>query len=85
MDESLDMSLSVFEIRQDNVGERTGDVLPGTTIPVYREVNGTKTQGFEFESTGKITDDWNIYFGYTQFSTDDPKGNRINTTSLASS
>ena len=81
MDESLDMSLSVFEIRQDNVGERTGDVLPGTTIPVYREVNGTKTQGFEFESTGKITDDWNIYFGYTQFSTDDPKGNRINTTS----
>lgn len=75
------MSLSVFEIRQDNLGISTGDVIPGTTTQVYEGVNGTKTQGFEFESTGKITDDWNVYLGYTQFTTEDPKGKRINTTS----
>ena len=80
-DEALDMSLSVFEIRQDNVGVSTGDVIPGTTTQVYEGVNGTKTQGFEFESTGKITDDWNLYLGYTQFTSEDPEGKRISTTS----
>lgn len=80
-DEALDMSLSVFEIRQDNVGVSTGDVIPGTTTQVYEGVNGTKTLGFEFESTGKITDDWNLYLGYTQFTSEDPEGKRISTTS----
>ncbi|SUI50285.1 TonB-dependent siderophore receptor [Shewanella baltica] len=80
-DEALDMSLSVFEIKQDNIGVDTRTRIPGTTIPVYREVDGTNTRGFEFEATGKITDDWNVYLGYTQFTTEDPKGKRINTTS----
>ncbi len=82
LDETLDLSLSVFEIKQDNVGESTGERIPGINpIPIYREVDGTETQGFEFESTGQLTENWNLYLGYTQFTTDDPNGKRINTVS----
>lgn len=80
-DEALDMSLSVFEIKQDNIGIDTRTLIPGTTTPIYKEVDGTNTRGFEFESTGKITDDWNLYLGYTQFTSEDPEGKRISTTS----
>lgn len=80
-DDALDVSLSVFEIKQDNLGVSTGEVIPGTTTPVYEGVDGTKTTGFEFETTGQITENWSLYFGYTQFKTEDPNGKRINTTS----
>ncbi|WP_301563165.1 TonB-dependent siderophore receptor [Pseudoalteromonas sp. KG3] len=80
-EEALDTSLSVFEIRQDNVGEATGETLPGTTVPIYRGIDGTKTQGFEFEANGSINEQWNVYFGYSQFETKDPDGEKITTTS----
>ncbi|QTE92315.1 TonB-dependent siderophore receptor [Shewanella algae] len=79
-DEALDLSLAAFEIRQDNVGEQTGENLPNSTIPIYRSVDGTKTRGFEFEVNGSINDNWDLYLGYTQFDTEDPKGQKINTT-----
>lgn len=77
--ESLDLSLSAFEIRQDNVGESTGETLPNSTIAIYRGVDGTKTRGFEFEVNGSINANWDIYLGYTQFETKDPEGNKVNT------
>lgn len=80
-EEALDTSLSVFEIRQDNVGEATGETLPGTTVPIYRGIDGTKTQGFEFEANGSINEQWNVYFGYSQFETEDPDGEKVTTTS----
>jgi len=80
-EEALDTSFSVFEIRQDNVGEATGETLPGTTVPIYRGIDGTKTQGFEFEANGSINEHWNVYFGYSQFETKDPDGEKITTTS----
>ncbi|MFM9598203.1 TonB-dependent receptor domain-containing protein, partial [Streptomyces scabiei] len=42
---------------------------------------GTKTQGFEFEANGSINEQWNVYFGYSQFETEDPDGEKITTTS----
>ncbi|WP_411161968.1 TonB-dependent siderophore receptor [Idiomarina sp. HP20-50] len=77
--DALDLSLAGFEIRQDNVGEQTGETLPNSTIPIYRGVDDTQTRGFEFEANGSINKNWDIYLGYTQFETEDPYGERINT------
>uniref|UniRef100_UPI003016658D TonB-dependent siderophore receptor n=2 Tax=Xenorhabdus sp. Sc-CR9 TaxID=2584468 RepID=UPI003016658D len=83
LDNGLDYSLALFEIRQnnytveDNTKERHPDIPRGTRI--YYAANGVKTRGFEVEVSGQITDDWRIYAGYTQFSATGPKGLRINT------
>ncbi len=75
-DEALDLSLATFEIRQDNVGEQTGENLPNSTIPIYRSVDGTKTRGFEFEVNGSINDNWDLYLATPSLIPKIPKGKR---------
>ncbi|WP_082203839.1 TonB-dependent siderophore receptor [Winslowiella iniecta] len=80
LDNGLDYSLAVFEIRQDNLSVLDAEAprLPDNSSP-YRAVDGTKTRGFEAEVSGQITDNWRVYTGYTQFRAVDPDGVRINT------
>lgn len=83
-DNSLDYSLAVFEIHQDNmpVIDETANLLPDNS-KAYRAVNGTKTRGFEAEISGKVTEDWNLFSGYTQFHAQDQNSKTINTISPA--
>ncbi|TDB49085.1 TonB-dependent siderophore receptor [Photorhabdus luminescens] len=78
-DNSLDYSLAIFEIRQDNLPlvDNNAPKLPDLSIPRYT-VDGTKTRGFEAEISGQLTDNWRLYTGYTQFRATDPNGVRIN-------
>ncbi|MDE9551100.1 TonB-dependent siderophore receptor [Xenorhabdus bovienii] len=80
LDNGLDYSLAIFDIRQDNFTEldSTAPRRPDN-IRTYYVINGVKTRGFEAEVSGQITDDWRVYAGYTQFRATDPKGKRINT------
>ncbi|PKH22763.1 TonB-dependent siderophore receptor [Enterobacterales bacterium CwR94] len=79
-DNGLDYSLSLFEIRQDNMTVVDGEAAPlPDNSTAYRAVDGTKTRGFEAEISGQITDNWRIFTGYTQFRAVDPTGLRINT------
>ncbi|GAE12078.1 TonB-dependent siderophore receptor [Yersinia pseudotuberculosis] len=75
-DNSLDYSLAVFEIRQNNmpVPDTTAPRLPDNSQP-YFAVDGTKTRGFEAEVSGKMTEDWNISAGYTQYNVKLPSSN----------
>ncbi|CAQ77822.1 TonB-dependent siderophore bisucaberin receptor BitA [Aliivibrio salmonicida] len=79
LDDQLNLSLNGFNTLQDNLGIKTGDVDPNTGMPIYRGVDGTETKGFEFETNGAITDDWNLTLGYTYFKIEDPQGNRLKT------
>ncbi|WP_408646871.1 TonB-dependent siderophore receptor [Xenorhabdus lircayensis] len=84
LDNGLDYSLAVFEIRQnnytvdDNSGKPKAPEIP-KNARVYYAINGIKTRGFEAEVSGQITDDWRIFVGYTQFRTTMPGGKRTNT------
>ncbi|MDE9568350.1 TonB-dependent siderophore receptor [Xenorhabdus bovienii] len=83
LDNGLDYSLALFEIRQDNFTVYEGIAPPDSGLPknskLYYAVNGVKTRGFEAEVSGQITDDWRVYAGYTQFRAKDPRGERLNT------
>ncbi|AYA39589.1 TonB-dependent siderophore receptor [Xenorhabdus nematophila] len=83
LDNGLDYSLALFEIRQNNFtiedisGKPKAPGIP-QNARVYNAINGVKTRGFEAEVSGQITDDWRIYAGYTQFRATMPGGKRIN-------
>ncbi|MDX7988366.1 TonB-dependent siderophore receptor [Xenorhabdus sp. 12] len=86
LDNGIDYSLALFEIRQDNyTSEDTSGKPKAPEIPknarVYTAVDGVKTRGFEAEISGQLTDDWRIYAGYTQFRATVPGGKRTNTES----
>ncbi|WP_422824014.1 TonB-dependent siderophore receptor [Xenorhabdus entomophaga] len=84
LDNGLDYSLALFEIRQnnytvdDNSGKPKAPEIP-KNARVYNAINGVKTRGFEAEVSGQITDDWRIYAGYTQFRATMSGGKRTNT------
>ncbi|CAM4024603.1 MULTISPECIES: TonB-dependent siderophore receptor [Pseudoalteromonas] len=80
LNERLDISLSGFEIHQDNWGEYTGETIPDTLQAIYQPIDGTVTDGFEFELNGAISDVWNAYFGYTRSEGENPDGTPLNTT-----
>lgn len=78
-DDSLQTSVALFQIKQDNFAQATGEIIPGTIEEAYRAVNGTKTEGFEFEAVGALSPSWQVSFGYTQFKAEDADGIDINT------
>lgn len=79
MDNSVDYSLALFEIRQNNFTQLDNNAPPRPDgSSVYYAINGVKTRGFEIEVSGQLTDDWRIYAGYTQFRGTDTNGKRIN-------
>lgn len=79
MDNSVDYSLALFEIRQNNFTQLDSNAPPRPDgSRVYYAIDGVKTRGFEVEVSGQLTDDWKIYAGYTQFRGTDRDGKRIN-------
>lgn len=79
-DNEIDYSLALFQTRQDNMAvlDATAPPLPDGSA-VYRAVNGTKTNGFEIEINGQISENWRFFSGYSQFRAQDPQRVRINT------
>ncbi|MFU2510700.1 TonB-dependent siderophore receptor [Pseudoalteromonas sp. ASV78] len=80
LNERLELSLSGFEIHQDNWGEYTGETIADTLQAIYQPIDGTVTEGFEFELNGALSDAWNAYFGYTHSEGEQPDGTPLNTT-----
>lgn len=78
MNSRLTTTLSVFRIEQDNVGQDTGKVIPGTTENAFEAVDGTVSKGVEFEINGALTDNWQLTFGATRFVATDNEGKRVN-------
>ncbi|GLS05585.1 ferric-rhodotorulic acid/ferric-coprogen receptor FhuE [Chitiniphilus shinanonensis] len=77
----LNASLSAFRIKQDNLGQSIGLVIPGTVPPetAYEASSGATSKGFELEVAGEVTRGWNVSAGYSQFKLKDADGEDINT------
>ncbi|WP_022946053.1 TonB-dependent siderophore receptor [Pseudoalteromonas ruthenica] len=78
--DKLDVAFSAFQIDQDNVGEYTGETIPGTTQRIYKGIDGTRTKGVELELNGAITENWQVYLGYTHAEGETPEGEILNST-----
>ncbi|QBR45943.1 FhuE receptor [Stenotrophomonas indicatrix] len=70
-DNRLNASLAVFRIEQDNVGQITGEPVPGSQNEfAYRAARGTVSRGFEFELNGELAPGWNATFGASRYDAD---------------
>ena len=76
----LNASAAVFKIKQDNLGQSTGEYVIGTTSQetAYRAAEGATSTGFELELSGELAPDWNLSAGYTQFKATDATGADVN-------
>jgi len=78
LDDSLQTSIAVFQVKQDNLAQPSGEMIPGTMEEAYYAARGTKTDGFEFEAVGSLSPSWQVSFGYTQFKAEDADGVDVN-------
>lgn len=79
LDERLNASAAVFKIEQDNYGVKTGEKVNfgQGDEDVYKAIDGSSSEGFEVEVSGRILPQWNITAGYAQFNLEDTDGKKI--------
>lgn len=80
-DGKLKTSLSIFRIEQDNVADEdpSGVFVPGTTTVASVQSEGVTSKGFEFDVSGKVTDNFTLDFGIANFEAEDANGDKYNT------
>ena len=79
-DGQLNTSIAVFKIEQDNLAQPDdGHFIPGTTDDASIALQGTESNGFEFEIVGELLPNWNVNLSYSQFTAEDAKGEAVNT------
>lgn len=77
---TLDTTIAVFRIEQDNLAQLDyGFLVPGTIFPAYRTTEGATSEGFELELVGAVTPDWEISASYTNFKAEDADNVDFNT------
>lgn len=80
-DGRLNASAAIFQIKQDNLAESTGLVIPGSPLGemAYEAGEGATSEGFELEVSGELAPGWNVSAGYTQFDLENADGEDVNT------
>lgn len=68
-------STAVFRVEQNNFPViDDGFFIPGTTDPAWRPAQGTVSEGYEIELSGKVTSNWDVNLGWTDYSAQDADG-----------
>jgi outer membrane receptor for ferric coprogen and ferric-rhodotorulic acid len=71
-------TVAVYRIEQDNLAvPDPGQVVPGTSNPAYRGAKGTVAKGYELEVVGKVTPQWDISVGWSDYSAKDADGAHV--------
>lgn len=79
LDGAVQTSVAVFQIDQDNIAVSTGVPFPDNPLEmIYVAAQGVESKGFELELIGRLTDNWNISAGYSQFKAEDAAGTEVN-------
>ncbi|TBU99199.1 TonB-dependent siderophore receptor [Stutzerimonas kirkiae] len=77
-DDRLSASLSVYRMEQDNVAQSIGQAPDDPTRQAYKSIDGVVSKGYEAEIAGEVTENWQVYAGYSQFKARDANGNDVN-------
>lgn len=74
-DNELNISAALYRANKDKVAEwaNQGKLPNGNWI--YKSIDGVKTDGYEVEISGALTERWNISGGYTDNKAEDEEGN----------
>ena len=73
LDGQLLATISIYRIEQDNLAVPDG-FIPGTTLQAYRGAKGTVAKGYELEVVGKVTPQWDVSAGWSDYSAKDADG-----------
>ncbi|WP_447762144.1 TonB-dependent siderophore receptor [Sphingopyxis panaciterrae] len=73
LDGQLLATAAIYRIEQDNLAVAAG-TLPDSNIVYYRGAKGTVSKGYELEVVGKLTPQWNVSAGWSQYSAKDADG-----------
>lgn len=76
LDGQLLATVSVYRIEQDNLAVADG-LIPGTPLTAYRGMKGTVAKGYELEIVGKITPQWDVSAGWSDYSAKDADGAQV--------
>ena len=78
-DNQLNFGAAIYQTQEDN----KSIVIEGKTAPngsqAYRTESGTKSRGFELETTGKLTDTWQVSASFSRNLSQDKNGKNLNT------
>jgi len=75
LDGQILATAAVYRIEQDNLAvPDPGQVVPGTSNPAYRGAKGTVAKGYELEVVGKVTPQWDVSVGWSDYSAKDADG-----------
>ncbi len=78
-DDSINSSISLFRIEQDNLAVEDGsNVILNTTNQAYKLAKGVVSKGIEIDIAGEINDNWNVDFGLAYFDAVDQEGKTVN-------
>lgn len=74
----LNLSAALFTSQQRNIGEKLKGVFTPTGEQAYRaSAKGIRSNGVELDISGAITENWNLYFGYTLLNVDNPNSHEL--------
>ncbi|MEJ5033108.1 TonB-dependent siderophore receptor [Acinetobacter sp. MYb177] len=78
-DNQLNFGAAIYQTQEDN----KSIAIEGKTAPngsqAYRTESGTKSRGFELETTGKLTDTWQLSASFSRNLSQDKDGKNLNT------
>lgn len=78
-DNQLNFGAAIYQTQEDN----KSIAIEGKTAPngsqAYRTESGTKSRGFELETTGKLTDTWQLSASFSRNLSQDKNGKNLNT------
>jgi outer membrane receptor for ferric coprogen and ferric-rhodotorulic acid len=78
-DSRITVSLSVFRIEQENLGQVLSNTyVNNTTENAYKAAKGVVSRGVDFEINGAVTDNLKVTFGATRYVAKDASGDRTN-------
>ena len=87
-DNQLNVGAAIYQTQEDNKAVEVLDANgnkhkikgpDGNLIQVYRTESGTKSRGFELETTGKLTDTWQVSASFARNLSQDKNGKNLNT------
>jgi outer membrane receptor for ferric coprogen and ferric-rhodotorulic acid len=73
LDGKLLATAAIYRIEQDNLAVPDGFVS-GTLEQAYRGAKGTVSKGYELEVVGKVTPQWDVSLGWSDYSAKDADG-----------
>lgn len=78
-EDRLNLGLALYEIKQDNLAVRDGNLTAPDGSAAYRAESGTKTRGVELEISGELAPAWQAMASFSRNIVQDANGNKLNT------